>query len=152
MSLYNLFPYNCPSVRMSWVDARRGHVSWMYLLFGSFLVVKSVPASCPSLVWVCHSFINVGATCLCLIRLRAHSSSCAEVIHPPQGLIWCRRTTEWLLRACVPWVLRGNCQSRSSTRPLRHILTFFLSFHLPYSASVWILFLTTVFRTFASVL
>ncbi|GFS41770.1 hypothetical protein Acr_00g0076360 [Actinidia rufa] len=30
LSLYILSPYNCPSVRMSWVDARRGHTSSLW--------------------------------------------------------------------------------------------------------------------------
>ncbi|GFZ14408.1 hypothetical protein Acr_24g0005980 [Actinidia rufa] len=81
----------------------------------SGLVVRSVPASCPSLVWVYHSAINVGDTRLSLVRLRARLSSCAKVLCPYLGLVWCGCAIEWLPCACVLLVLGGtNLPSRAT--------------------------------------
>ncbi|GFZ10850.1 hypothetical protein Acr_22g0002480 [Actinidia rufa] len=90
---------------MSWVDARRGHVNWTYLLLGGRLVAKLVPSSCLSFVWICHPVINDSGQNTLLSGLP---------------------------RVRVLWVPLGRLLGRAPTCPLRHVLANFPPLRLPY--------------------
>ena len=101
-----------------------------------FFLSKLKLTSYFSSVCIYHFAINVGATHLGLVRLRARLSSCAEIL------------CKWLPRLRVqmaatfacPMGLARQLPARNSTGPLRQILAIFLPFRLPYSVSVWLSF------------
>ena len=125
MSLYNLYSYNCPSVRMSWCwCSPRSCELDVLALWVRCLVGKWMLASCISFVWVCNSATNVGATRLSLVRL-----SMPEYMHrsfppaPRAYLVWmcgCATAMFWNSISLGGWL-----EARDFTRPLRHVLIFF---------------------------
>ncbi|GFS31232.1 hypothetical protein Acr_00g0016340 [Actinidia rufa] len=95
---------------------------WVRFLLGKLRIAIYFSSVC-----ICHSAINVGATCPRLVRLRARLSSCAEILCliPKAHLVWTRVRTAATF-AC-PMGLVGRLPAQNFHAPTKTCSGYFLA-------------------------